>query len=352
MNHSRWTAIAEQLAAYGGPPYRLEQIRSAIYSSSTLTYSSMTFLPRTLRYALAESLGDSVLSLEPVTGQSAEQATKVLFRLQDGRTIETVRMRYRKGQIALCISSQVGCALGCAFCATATAGLQRNLTVDEITDQVLYFQKRGDKISSVSFMGMGEPLVNPNTFKALAALRDPQRLNLGLRRISLSTVGIVPGLERMTETFPQVNLSFSLHSAFSEQRRELMPITRTYAPQDVLAQLDHYLQRTHRKVFIAYLLITGYNDTPHHAQALTELLRGRHAYDHLYHVNLLRYNPARGVLSKFRTDDATLRRFKEWLEQDGLSVTVRQSFGASIDAACGQLYASQQQLKDLSLVPL
>lgn len=352
MQSFRWDAIAALVAARGEPPYRLEQIRRALYRSDVLTYSRMTFLPRPLRHALADNLGDAVLSLEPTSVQEAEQATKVLFRLRDGRLIETVRMRYRKGHVALCISSQVGCALGCAFCATAARGLERNLSADEITDQVLYFQKRGDPIRSVSFMGMGEPLVNPDTFVALAALRDPHGLNLGLRRVSLSTVGIVPGLERLTREYPQVNLSFSLHSPFPHERLALMPITRTYVPRDVLARLDRHLETTRRKVFVAYLLISGFNDSPRHAAALAELLHGRHAYAHLYHVNLLRYNPARGVPSRFRTDEAVLKQFKKKLEHGGLNVTVRQSFGATIDAACGQLYAAQKQRKALPYVPL
>lgn len=346
----RLESIKSLIAEYNEPNYRYQQITDAIFHQRIKKYTEITALPQYLREAIVNNLGEQILTLKPAVQSESSQATKVLFELSDGNRIEAVRMRYKKGHTALCISSQVGCALACSFCSTGAIGYKRNLTSDEIVDQVLFFQQQGYDVKSISFMGMGEALLNPNTFDALHLLADNKLFNLSPRRLSVSTVGIIPGIERLTEEFPQVNLAFSLHSPFNEQRDVLVPMNRTYPMQKIIPVLDQHIRKTHRKVFIAYLVLSGYNDTPSHAKAIIDLFHDRHEYSHLYHVNLLRYNSAQGVPSPFYTDESGLRKFKRLLEDGGISVTARQSFGIDIDAACGQLYGQYEKKRHLNIV--
>jgi 23S rRNA (adenine-C8)-methyltransferase len=200
-------------------------------------------------------------------------------------------------------------------------------------------------------MGMGEPLINPYTFDALSMLTNKNLFNMSPRRLSVSTVGVIPGIEQLAEKFPQVNLAFSLHSPFNEQRDMLVPLNKTYPLEHVMPVLDRHILMTHRKVFIAYLILDGYNDSAEHARAVIDLLQGRHRLSHLYHVNLLRYNPAQGIPNNFiRTDENNLRRFMQSLRAAGLSVTARQSFGVDIDAACGQLFAHYEKRRKLNVI--
>lgn len=213
---------------------------------------------------------------------------EVLFGLPDDVRIEAVSLRFPTHQ-SLCISSQAGCALACSFCATGTIGLKRQLTADELFAQVLYFAQE-EQIDSVSFMGMGEPLVNPNVFDAIERIVDPQEgLGLSARSLNVSTVGIIPGLLKLNNRCPQVNVAFSLHSPFAEQRSQLVPTNRLFPFDEVFRVLDERIRQTGRRVWVAYLLLEGENDSEEHAKALASLLRSRPAW-HLYHVNLLPYN--------------------------------------------------------------
>jgi 23S rRNA (adenine-C8)-methyltransferase len=262
--------------------------------------------------------------------------------LQDEKRIETVKMKFkgkRKWE-SLCLSSQVGCSLGCVFCATGKIGLRRNLTPDEIIDQLLYFHLQADNIHSLSFMGMGEPLVNPATFTAIKAFTDKKLFRFSQRRISVSTVGIVPGIKRLTEEFPRVNIAFSLHTPFQRQREELIPVARQYSIEEIMTVLDEHIRRNKRKVFLSYMMLEGINDTPKHLKALKNLVKGRGKISYLYHVNLISYNPAFRVREGFQGSERKTREwFKKELEKARINVTVRQSFGTEIHAACGQLYA-------------
>jgi 23S rRNA (adenine-C8)-methyltransferase len=346
----RLETLQALVSAHNEPNYRYRQITSAVFTRHVKRYSEITAVPLPLRQALSNQLGEDILTLKPVEQQASAQATKVLFELHDGHRIEAVRMRYLRGQTALCISSQAGCALGCVFCSTGAIGFKRNLTADEIVDQVLYFQQQGHHIKSISFMGMGEALLNPSTFEALRLLTDKNYFNLGQRRLSVSTVGIIPGIERLSIQFPQVNLAFSLHSPFDDQRSALVPLNKTYPLDQIMPVLDDHIRRTHRKVFVAYLILNGYNDTPEHAEALSTLVGKRGNLSHLYHVNLLRYNWAQGTPKDFHTSEQHVRRFKQMLEAAGLSVTARQSFGVDIDAACGQLYGRYEQRRKSKII--
>lgn len=343
MSTTKLERIQAFLIENSVPDYRFRQITHAIFEEGIGKFESMGTIPRELRVALRERFGSDVLSIKPVAHSESEQVEKVLFELSDGRRIEAVRMKYKNDWESFCISSQAGCGLACAFCATGAIGFKRNLTPDEITDQVLYFHLLGHNIDSISFMGMGEPLANPQVFPALQNLTDKALFRLSPRRITVSTVGVIPGIRQLTEKFPQVNLVFSLHSPFNEQRNELVPLNRRYPIDDVIMALDDHIDKTHRQVSIAYLLIRGVNDTDAHAQGVISLLKARGPRSYLYHVNVIRYNPAVGAPREYASPDRkTVDHFISALKSAGINVTLRQSFGVDVDAACGQLYARYQ----------
>lgn len=340
---SRYMRIGQLLKSLKQPDYRYRQITDAIFKHKIARFEQMTMLPKPLREALERELGEHIPGITPILEKSSRQVHKVLFSIDAGERIEAVRLSYRRGWESYCISSQCGCGFGCRFCATGTMGLRRNLTADEITDQLLEFHLRGYPLDSVSFMGMGEALANPQLFEALHLLTDPQLFGLGHRRITVSTIGILPGIQRLGDEFPQVNLTFSLHSPFDEQRSQLMPINDRYPLQEVLPALDRHIQKTGRKVYIAYILLRGINDSPEHAEALAALLRGRGEWEHLYHVNLIPYNSTDATAQRYESSDrARVNRFAQILKSKGIHLTVRTQFGGDIDAACGQLYAAEQ----------
>ncbi len=329
--------ISEILEARGEPSYRNKQILDAIYRVDNLKlFSQIPNIPKDLRQELVETLGDSILTLELVDSQVADTTEKVLFKTRDNLFIETVKMQYESGRTTYCVSLQVGCAMGCAFCATGKSGFTRNLAVEEIVDQVLFFKKRGDPIDNIVFMGMGEPLANPATFEALDLFTDPHKFGIGQRHISVSTVGLVPGIKRMTEEHPQINLAFSLHSPHELERRKLMPISKTFPIQEVMGALRDHILKTNRKVLIAYILLRDVNDSVDHARALAELLNSYEVVRGLFHVNLINMHEVDGIPFK-RTSLERLEAFRAVLHKHGIRTTVRQDFGEDIDAACGQL---------------
>ncbi|MFE4713602.1 Cfr family 23S rRNA (adenine(2503)-C(8))-methyltransferase [Paenibacillus sp. NPDC056722] len=336
---SKYEMIQQILAGLKQPAYRFQQIADAIFKQRIGEYDRMTILPKAIRKELIKHLGEQVLGLTPVIQKTSAQVNKVLFAIQGGEHIEAVQLCYERGWKSYCISSQCGCGYGCSFCATGTIGLKRNLTADEITDQLLYFHLNAHVLDSVSFMGMGEALANPNIFDTLKMLTDPQIFALGHRRITVSTIGILPGIERLTTEFPQVNLTFSLHSPIDEQRSKLMPINNRFPLNDVLNQLDQHICATGRKVYIAYILLRGENDSNEHAEAMAALLKNRGPWEHLYHVNLIPYNATDVTPESFRqSDKERVQSFVSILKSKGIKVTVRTQFGTDIDAACGQLY--------------
>lgn len=335
---SKYERLREILRSWGAPAYRYQQVLQAIFGQRISTFSEMTALPAALRCDLRDQFGDHILSLKPVTESCSVQANKVLFELHDGHRLETVAMRYRAGWRSYCISTQSGCGFACRFCATGAIGLKRNLSADEITDQILYFHLKGLPIDSVSLMGMGEALANLHTFGALRAFTHPRLFALSPRRVTLSTIGLPPGIRRLGRDFPQINLTFSLHSPFNEQRSQLIPLNERYPIEEVMAVLDAHIRRTRRQVTIAYLLLEGENDSDEHAAALAALLSAPGRSTRLYHLNLVRHNPTPITPRHFRRpSEAAIRRFKEGLQAHGLRVTVRPSFGSEIYAACGQL---------------
>ncbi|MDR6879557.1 Cfr family 23S rRNA (adenine(2503)-C(8))-methyltransferase [Bacillus sp. 3255] len=342
---SKYEMIHHILSELKQPAYRFQQIADAIFKQRIGEYDRMTMLPKGIRNELIKNLGEHVLNLTPVMQQTSRQVNKVLFSIEGGNHIEAVQLSYERGWKSYCISSQCGCGYGCNFCATGTIGLKRNLTTDEITDQLLYFHLNGQALNSVSFMGMGEALANPTIFDTLKILTNPGIFGLGHRRITVSTIGIVPGIDRLTKEFSQVNLTFSLHSPFDEQRSELMPINNRFPLKDVLNKLDQHIRDTGRKVYIAYILLRGENDSNEHAKAIAALLKHRGSWEHLYHVNLIPYNSTDVAPENFhQSDKDRVQKFASILKSKGIKVTVRTQFGTDIDAACGQLYGKKLQI--------
>ncbi|WP_028550769.1 Cfr family 23S rRNA (adenine(2503)-C(8))-methyltransferase [Paenibacillus sp. UNC451MF] len=340
---SKYETIQHILIDLKQPKYRFLQITDAIFKQRIGEYDRMTILPKGLRKELIKKLGETVLNISPVMQKTSKQVNKVLFSIEGGERIEAVQLSYERGWKSYCISSQNGCGYGCRFCATGTIGLKRNLTADEISDQLLYFHLNGQSLDSISFMGMGEALANPHLFDALAILTDPRIFGLGHRRITVSTIGILPGMGRLMKEFPQVNLTFSLHSPFDEQRSVLMPVNKRFPLHDVLNMLDNYIRGTGRKVYIAYILLRDQNDSNEHAEAVAALLKDRGPWEHLYHVNLIPYNTTDVTPESYQQSDRErVKMFVRILKSKGINVTVRTQFGTDIDAACGQLYGRSQ----------
>ena len=343
---TKFDRIEEFLRLRGEPKYRFSQITEGIFKQRLDNFEKITMLPKMLRRELKERFG-SVLTISPIKEEKSPYTAKLLFKLKDGERVEAVKMEFRgkKEWESLCISSQVGCNLGCAFCATGKIGLKRNLTPDEIIDQSLYFHLKGDRVHSISFMGMGEPLANPAIFAAIRALTNKKLFGFSQRKLNVSTVGLVPGIKRLTEEFPQINIAFSLHTPFENQRRKLMPIAKHYPTEEVMSVLDKHAKRNKRKVFLSYMMLKGINDSSAHLEALKNLVKGRGEISYLYHVNLITYNPTPGVKRWFQcADKEKIEWFKKELKKAGISVTIRQSFGTEIHAVCGQLYAKYKTL--------
>lgn len=215
--------------------------------------------------------------------------------------------------------------------------LRRNLTVDEITDQILYFMQQGCSINSISFMGMGEPFANPQVFEALHDLTAPELFGLSQRRITISTIGIVPGIQKLTREYPQVNLAYSLHAPTDRLRETLMPITKTYPLGQVLDTLDQHIRQTNRKVFLAYIMLKDVNDSDRHAEQLTKLLFKHKKYLPLYHLDLIPYNQTTVTETMVPSSHTRIKAFCRIIHNAGISVNIRTQFGSDINAACGQL---------------
>ena len=287
---SKYKKMKQLIADMRLPEYRYKQLLDAVFLQGIMRFEDMKLLPKTLREKLVEQFGETVVEIKAIHHEKSMQTDKVLFELSDGNRVETVGLFYKEGWNSFCISSQSGCGFGCKFCATGTLGLRRNLTVDEITDQILYFMQQGCSINSISFMGMGEPFANPQVFEALHDLTAPELFGLSQRRITISTIGIVPGIQKLTREYPQVNLAYSLHAPTDRLRETLMPITKTYPLGQVLDTLDQHIRQTNRKVFLAYIMLKDVNDSDRHAEQLTKLLFKHKKYLPLYHLDLIPYN--------------------------------------------------------------
>ncbi len=334
-------ALENYLAVQGEPPFRVNQIWRGIYQSLWNKPEQFTNLPNALRDKLEEDFTWS--NLDP--GKSSEshdgETFKTLFYLPGKEAIEAVLMIYNHRN-TLCISTQAGCALGCVFCATGQIGFQRDLSSGEIIEQVLYFSRilstSGKKVTNVVFMGMGEPFLNyQNTMAAIQILNHPEGCNLGQRRFTISTVGIIPGIRRFTRQNNQVNLAISLHAADDELRSSLVPVNRKHPLSELIPACHEYVEKTNRRLSFEWALIDGINDTEEQAEKLAGLLKPfKHAGSHLCHVNIIPLNPTHHY-HKSATSTIKARSFKALLENFSIPCTIRLRRGIEIDAGCGQL---------------
>jgi len=319
--------LERTLAARGEPAFRARQVW-AWAARGARGYDEMTDLPAALRGALAAEVPFSTLALER-EARAADGTVKALFRTRDGRPVEAVLMRYRDGRRSLCLSSQSGCPLTCTFCATGAMKFGRNLTASEILDQALHF-RRIEPVDHAVFMGMGEPMMNLD--HVLAACRRLPSIGIAHRRTAISTVGWIPGIDRLAASDLPIRLALSLHAPEDGLRTELMPVNERYPLADVLAACRRWYEAKRRRVFVEYVMLAGVNDGHAQALQLARLLEPR-----VFKVNLIPYNPtgSRYAGSSRRAIDA----FRAVLEDHGLEATVRVTRGRDIDAACGQLAA-------------
>lgn len=328
MNIEKLPKILEKL-----PKYRVKQAKEAIFKNLISDWNKATFLPQNLRQELNEKCPLQIKA--DVLVSKNKDSVKARIELADGLTIESVLMRHKDGRNTVCVSSQVGCPLGCCFCATGKMGFKRNLSPMEIVEQVIFFarylKKGGKKVTNVTFMGMGEPFLNyDNVMRSARIINSKEKLGIGARNISISTSGIIEGIEKFAKEGTQMNLAISLHAPSSELRSKLMPINKRYHLERILAAVDEYIKKTKRQVMFEYLLIKDVNDSQAQAKDLARIMKKP-----LYYVNLILYNPVIG--NKFQPSTAErVKRFKEILKKNKIVFSQRFRFGQDIKAACGQ----------------
>lgn len=312
-------------------PFRGTQIFSWIYKGAK-SFDDMNNIPKSLREKLEEVSYIGNIEIELKLESKVDKTKKYLFLLDDKNIIETVMMDY-EDRVTVCISNQVGCRMGCVFCASTIDGLLRNLEPWEILDQILKIQEdTGKRVSNVVLMGSGEPLDNfENTKQFLKIVNDKNGLNIGYRHITLSTCGIAPKMRELADLELPINLALSLHSPYDEKRKEIMPVAKAYSIDDILDACRYYIRKTNRRITFEYSLIKGVNDSEKEAQELIKLLKGM-----LCHVNLIPVNNVEERDFK-RPDKSHIYKFRDVLEKNNIPATVRISMGSDIGGACGQL---------------
>ena len=330
-----YSEMLEVMSACGEKAFRGKQIYQWLHEKLADSPDEMTNIPAKLKERLKNEYTCTHLQMIDVLTSGIDGTQKYLFRLHDGNVIESVLMKYKHGN-SVCVSSQVGCRMGCRFCASTLGGLTRNLLPGEILDQVYQIQKySGERVSNLVLMGTGEPMDNyENVLKFIYMLSDEHGLNISQRNITVSTCGIVPRIYDLAEEQLQITLALSLHAATQEKRMELMPIAYKYNLKDVLAACRYYFEKTGRRLTFEYSLVGGVNDTDKDVQQLSELLRGLHG-----HVNLIPVNPIK-ERSYVQSNARVVANFKSKLEKCGINATIRREMGRDIGGACGQLRKS------------
>lgn len=329
------TDLKEWVTSRKEKPFRAQQIWEGLYQHLLNTPEEFTSISNSLRAELKDSIPFSTLTpVQTITARDGK-TIKTLFRLSDSLEIETVLMLYDERR-SLCISSQVGCSMGCVFCATGYLGFKRNLTSGEMVQQVLYFarelSKDGEKLTNIVVMGMGEPFLNyDETLKAIDRLNDPQGMNMGERRFTISTVGIVPMIAKFSREKRQINLAISLHAANNELRSQLLPVNRKYPLEQLIAACAAYIALTHRRITFEWALIEDINDSMQDARELARLIHGLNC-----HVNLITLNPNEEYCGKGSIREKA-EAFRNQLEKSGVPCTLRLKRGVEIQAGCGQL---------------
>ena len=331
-----------ELEEYFNQKYRQKFRAKQVFkwlSLGVTSFEEMTDISKKMAAELSEDF--YISDLKVVKKEVSKDGTvKFLYQLQDGNTIESVLMDYKHGY-SICISTQVGCNMGCTFCASTVGGKVRDLEAGEILDQVLFTAKgEGKRISNIVLMGIGEPLDNyENVLRFLKNVNDEHGINIGYRHISLSTCGLVPGINRLAEENIPLTLSISLHAPNDTIRNKTMPVSRKYPYQQLLGAVKEYVKKTGRRVSFEYTLIKDINDKPEHAKELIGHLKGM-----LCHVNLIPVNPARGTMSP--SEKNRILKFQQMLVSGGLNATVRRTLGTDINAACGQLRRAETNRKE------
>jgi 23S rRNA (adenine2503-C2)-methyltransferase len=341
--------MEQYLVSLGEKPFRGRQIHQWIYQKEVSSFYDMNDLPRVLRQKLDETARISILRVlkQKVSGDGTR---KFLLELNDKKKVETVVIpqSYEKNaRYTLCISSQVGCPVGCVFCATGKSGFQRNLLASEIVGQVLgsnrelsrRLKSAGERlITSIVYMGMGEPMFNyDEVVKSIYILNDPSGINIGQRHITVSTSGDVSGIGRLAEEDLQITLAVSLHACNNELRNQLVPVNKKYPLQVLIPALNEYIEKTNRRITFEYIMLDNVNISRHDAQDMIKLLK-----PFLANINLIPYNEVKDAGYK-RPSSQTMHAFAQWLREGGLNVTVREERGADIAAACGQLAARKDR---------
>ena len=323
--------LAELVKEMAQPAFRAKQLFKWLHEKQARSFSEMTDQPKAFLAALEERFFIETLETER-RQQSKDGTVKYLFRLPDGNCIETVLMRYSYGN-TVCVSTQVGCRMGCRFCASTQGGRVRNLTAGEIANEV-YAAARdtGERVSHIVLMGIGEPLDNfDHVMDFLSIISSPNGVNIGMRNISLSTCGLVPMIYKLAERHLGLTLSVSLHAPTDEMRSSMMPVNDVYPVEQLIRACRDYQQETGRRVSFEYSMVNGVNDSPQTARRLAQLIKGMGA-----HVNLIPINPVDGSPYS-ATDAANVKRFQTLLTELGVNATVRRRLGTDISAACGQL---------------
>lgn len=324
--------LKKEMELLGEKGFRAGQIYGWLHEKLVFDFEDMTNLSKVLREKLEKHY--EILPVSMVDRQESKQdgTNKFLFRLYDGNVVESVFMRYHHGN-SVCISSQVGCRMGCRFCASTIGGLVRNLSASEMLGQIYQIQNiTGERVSNVVVMGTGEPMDNYDQFvRFIHLLTDEHGLHISQRNVTVSTCGIVPNMKRLAEEQLQITLALSLHGSNQEKRKQLMPVANKYELEEVLKACDYYFQKTGRRITFEYSLVHGVNDTKEDAEELVGILKQRNC-----HLNLIPVNPIKERNFE-KPSKKSAEKFKNQLEKSGINVTIRREMGSDIDGACGQL---------------
>ena len=330
--------VKEFLAEIWEKPFRYGQIENAIYKNFITDFDDIQTIPQALRDKLKENFHYTSLEVDHQATSKNDQTTKLLFKTADDLLIEAVIMRHKTGRNTLCISCQAGCPMACTFCATGKLWLQKNLSVWEILDQVMYAAKllndEWARLRNIVFMWMGEPMLNYDAMKsAIISMCEQKKFDLSNRRVTVSTCGIVPGIDKFADDFPQNGLAVSLHAPNDEIRKSIMPVDHTYPIDKLMSSLDRYTKKNNKRIFYEYIMINGVNDHIKLAYELGELLKWR-----LAHVNFIPYNSGEGTGGTYSaTPKFIIEKFQKILLEYGIVSTIRATMWDDIDAACGQL---------------
>ena len=324
--------LQQEMALLGEKAFRSKQIYSWLHEKLADSFEEMTNLSKALREKLEQEYEIRKVSMIERQTSKIDGTNKFLFELYDGNVVESVLMKYKHGN-SVCISSQVGCRMGCRFCASTLDGLARNLTPSEMLGQIYQIQKiSGERVSNIVIMGTGEPLDNYENFvQFIRMVSDEHGLHISQRNITVSTCGIIPNMKRLAEEKLQITLALSLHGSNQEKRKKLMPVANKYELSDVLAACDTYFEKTGRRITFEYSLVHGVNDGEEDAKELIAILKPRNC-----HLNLIPVNPIKERDFEKPTREHA-EKFKNKLEKNGINVTIRREMGSDIDGACGQL---------------